>query len=276
MTFTDTDLDDLLAILRQASRDEILPRFRQLAPSDISAKSAHDDLVTEADIRAEKAITAALRDRHPDALVIGEEAIAARPSLRNQLTDAKLAFVVDPVDGTWNFARGLATFGVILSANRLAEPVLGALYDPLFDDAICALEDGPAVYIRKDRTRDTLRLDPAPSPGLTGFLPLNLLPEDKRPAMAAVYPSVNRVLNLRCSCHEFRQMALGHVDFMLSARLTPWDHAAGALIVARAGGVVRMLEGAAYRSDVCDGYLLCARSEEVWHDIAGRLSFLLD
>ncbi|KNG94209.1 inositol monophosphatase family protein [Pseudaestuariivita atlantica] len=276
MPITDAETPRLLSILREAARAEILPRFRALEASQIDTKTTHDDLVTEADTGAERAITAALQAAWPEAVVMGEEAISADPALRDRLPDADLAFVIDPVDGTWNFAHGLATYGVILSANVRAQPVFGALYDPNFDDAITASADGPATYVTADgRTRE-LTIDPTPIPGLTGFLPLNLLPEDKRAAMAATYPGFNRVLNLRCSCHEFRLMAQGHVDFMLSARLTPWDHAAGALIVARAGGVARMLDGSAYRADLRSGYLLCARSEEVWQDVAGRLEFLLD
>ncbi len=274
MTYTSQDTAQFLSILRTAAQDEILPRFRSLAAGDIAVKTAHDDLVTQADTRAERAITTALRSAYPSALVMGEEAISDDPALRDALPDAAQAFVIDPVDGTWNFASGMAIYGVILAAMSHAKPTFGALYDPSFDDAITATADGPALYHAADGSERVLTMDPAPTPGLTGFLPLALLPEEKRAPMAATFPGFNRVLNLRCSCHEFRLMAQGHVDFMLSYRLTPWDHAAGALIVAQAGGVARMLDGGAYRADLRDGALLCARSEDVWQDVAARMSFL--
>lgn len=276
MTIPHSDIEALISVLRDAAQHEILPRFRALSADDIATKSAHDDLVTEADTGAERRISEALRAMYPHALVLGEEAISAEPALRAQIPDADLCFITDPVDGTWNFVHGLATYGVILASTRQAHPVFGALYDPGLDDVILATEDGPAEWRRPGHAPAILRISPDPIPGLTGYLPLSLLPQDKKARMAATFADFHRVLNLRCSCHEFRMMAQGHVDFLLSAGLTPWDHAAGALIVARAGGIVRMLDGTEYRADVTDGYLLCARSEKVWADLAHRLRFLLD
>jgi len=69
---------------------------------------------------------------------------------------------------------------------------------------------------------------------------------------------------LRCSCHEYRLLAQGAAEFVLSDRLNPWDHAAGVLICQRAGGVARMLDGRAYDTSITDGVLLCAGSEAAW------------
>lgn len=93
-------------IVRAAAKSEILPRFRRLRPEDVRVKSAPDDLVTEADLAAEDAISTALARDFPDVLILGEEAVASDPALLDRLPQAELAFVIDPVDGTWNFAAG--------------------------------------------------------------------------------------------------------------------------------------------------------------------------
>ena len=71
-------------------------------------------------------------------------------------------------------------------------------------------------------------------------------------------------------------LAQGHVDFVLSGRLTPWDHAAGALVVQQAGGVSTMLDGSIYSATQRNGYLLSALNASTWSEIQQALSFLLD
>ena len=116
MRFDHRMATDVALMLRDASQAEILPRFRKLAAGAIRAKSSPMDLVTDADEAAERQITRALMDRFPECAVVGEEACAADPSLLNRLGGADLAFVVDPVDGTANFAGGVPLFGCMAAA----------------------------------------------------------------------------------------------------------------------------------------------------------------
>ena len=127
MLLSDADTTLILETVRDAARREIMPRFRALSEADINTKSAPDDLVTAADLAAEALITAQLGRAFPDALILGEEAVAADPNLRDQLADAEMAIIIDPVDGTWNYARGLALFGVILAVicSARAAPTYG-------------------------------------------------------------------------------------------------------------------------------------------------------
>src|SRR4051794_14753313 len=99
-----TGLRTVETLLRDASRAEILPRFRNLAHGAVRMKTGPLDLVTEADEAAERRIEAGLRREFPGCVVIGEEAASADPSLLAELAGAELAFVVDPIDGTANFA----------------------------------------------------------------------------------------------------------------------------------------------------------------------------
>ena len=78
-----------------------------------------------------------------------------------------------------------------------------------------------------------------------------------------------RTLSLMCSCHEYRMLAQGHVDFVLTGpRPAPWDHAAGALITRAAGGVARFLDGEDYSIAHETGVVLMASSEPVWDQVA--------
>ncbi len=276
MPLNDADQTLILETVRDAARREIMPRFRALSDADISTKSAPDDLVTAADLATEALITERLGQAFPNALILGEEAISADPSLRDQLADAEMAIIIDPVDGTWNYARGLALFGVILAVAQFGRPIYGLLYDPVIDDWIVAGEDAATCYANPNNTR-ALRL-PATAPKIKagGYVPLGFLPAPHRPRIATLWPKVGRINSLRCSCHEFRMLAQGHVDFVLSGRLTPWDHAAGALVVQQAGGVSKMLDGSIYSATQRNGYLLSALNASTWSEIQQALSFLLD
>lgn len=267
----------IINLVRRAAKAEILPRFRTLGHADISAKSGRFDLVTEADTAAEAMLARGIQQMFPHALVVGEESVAADPKLRAKIAEAELAFVLDPLDGTWNFAHGLPLFGVILSVTRFGTPVFGLLYDPVMDDWIMAEHDAPAVLSRNLGSDRPLSVAGGGKPeDLSGYINLYLLPEDKQAAMAAILPDFARTLMLRCSCHEYRTLAQGGMDFMISGTLNPWDHAAGVLICRRAGGVVRMMDGRDYNTGIETGYVLAAPDEDSWQALRDKFAFLED
>lgn len=267
----------VIGIVRAAARTCIIPRFQRLGPSDISTKSGPSDLVTLADTEAEAQMTVALQALLPGAVVVGEEAIAADPTLRGQIASADLSIILDPVDGTWNFAKGLPLFGVILAAAARGRPVLGVLYEPIMDDWIVATAGGPAQLVMADGTTRTLSTSGQTKPGaMVGYVPLGLMSRKHREGMMTVFPDFGRITSLRCACHEYRMVTLGHAEFTLSGP-TPhaWDHAAGVLCVQRAGGVARMLDGSDYHAGITKGYVLSAASEAVWNSLAAKFAFLL-
>lgn len=268
--------DAIIAIVRAAARDCILPRFQRLAAADIRTKSGPTDLVTLADTESEAQMTLALRTLLPGALVVGEEAIAADPALRAAIGGADLAVILDPVDGTWNFAKGLPLFGVILAVTVRGRPVMGLLYEPVMNDWIVAVGDGPAQLVMADGTRRVLQTSAETRPGaMVGYVPLGLMPHRDRVAMVAEFPAFGRITSLRCACHEYRMVAQGHAEFTLSGP-TPhaWDHAAGVFCVQRAGGVARMLDGRDYNAGFTSGYVLSAGSEAAWDMLAKKFEFL--
>ncbi|MEM6376416.1 MAG: inositol monophosphatase, partial [Pseudomonadota bacterium] len=265
----------IISLVRRTARAEVLPRFQNLAAGQLDTKSGPDDLVTEADKASEAMLTRGLNVLFPGAFVVGEEAIASKPDMRHQIAEADLAFIIDPIDGTWNFAHDLPLFGVILSATRYGRPVFGLLYDPISDDWIIAHEGDQTCREGEQYRRRSLRLSGQKKLGeLSGFVHLNLLPEHKKPEMAAQFPRFRRVTALRCSCHEYRLLAQGAADFHISGTLNPWDHAAGVLCVQQAGGVAKMLDGEPYNTKFTNGYLLIAPDEDIWEKLQACFAFL--
>jgi len=269
-------MTQVLNLVRRSAKAEILPRFRKSDTLEIQTKSHAMDLVTAADIGAEAMITRGLQRAFPSALIVGEEASANDPSLRARIADAELAFLIDPVDGTWNFARGLMTFGTILAACRFGRPVFGAIYDPLADDVVLADLNGAARFEpARGAARIVKTADPKPLEEMVGIIHLKLFADAHQPEVAALFPKIGKPGSLNCSAHEYRLLAQGAADFILSPQQTPWDHAAGVVICERAGGHAAMLDGTEYSAALTEGNLLVASSKAVWDQVAAHLSFLL-
>ncbi|MDB6453734.1 inositol monophosphatase family protein [Falsirhodobacter sp. 20TX0035] len=232
-----TTRDGLIDAVRRAAREEILPRFRNLSPDAIGMKSGPQDLVTVADTAAERSIAAAARALCPGALIVGEEAVEADPALLDRLATADHAVIIDPIDGTGNFVNGMASFGTILAVTEAGQTVFGLLYDPVGDDWIMATKGQGAWYVRPGQPPRRLTGPRAvPLAEARAFVPLFLYPPDRRAAVAGTLPFFARASDLRCSCHEYRQFALGHAEVIVSPMAKPWDHAAGMLVAAECGG----------------------------------------
>jgi fructose-1,6-bisphosphatase/inositol monophosphatase family enzyme len=272
---TEDRIAAIVTAMRRAARTCILPRFRNLAEGEIGTKSGPADLVTLADTEAEAQIAADLARDWPEARVLGEEGVAADKSLRAEMATADWAVIVDPVDGTWNFAKGLSVFGMIVAVLHRGVPVWAMLYDPIMDDWIAAGTDGPAEMVTAAGRR-VLRTSAEARVGrMNGYVTAGLFPKADQARIVSAFPDFARVTSLRCACHEYRMLVQGHVEFCLSGPVPhPWDHAAGVLAVQRAGGVARFLDGEAYHADRAKGVVLAASSAAVWDDLAARFAFL--
>jgi len=265
----------LVNLVRRAARTEILPRFRSVGQAEATPKTGPGDLVTEADHAAEAMIARGLQRLFPHALIVGEEAVAARPELRDEVAGAELAIIIDPVDGTWNFVHGLPLFGVIVAVTRFGRPVLGLLYDPFADDWILADETAPARLIAASGVERAATTSPGGALGdLHGYVHASLMAQHRQEALYPRLAALGQATSLRCSCHEYRLLAQGAVDFVLSDRLNPWDHAAGVLICQRAGGMARMLDGSDYDSARTEGVLLCAGSAATWSSLRDHFAVI--
>lgn len=274
MRFDTKAARDVAALLRDATKAEILPRFRRLAAGDVRTKSSPLDLVTEADEAAERMIEAALRARFPGCVVVGEEATAADASLLSRLKGADLAFVVDPVDGTANFAAGVPLFGCMAAAFVRGEVVGGWIHDPLGDDTAVALRGEGAWFEDAEghHFADLRVAAPVPLGRMVGAVSWNWLPEPLKSTVAGRLPRLAATLNFRCAAHEYRLVASGHAHLLFYNKLMPWDHAPGWLLHREAGGYSARFDGSAYlASEHVTGGLICAPNKACWQEARDAL-----
>jgi fructose-1,6-bisphosphatase/inositol monophosphatase family enzyme len=255
--------------VREVALAEIAPRFRQLAPSDVIGKpTAEDpsDLVTLADRAAEAQLTSRLPELVPGSSVVGEEAVAADPSLLQRLHGSAPVWIVDPLDGTRNFAAGHGPFGTMVALVERGALLVACIY-LIEDERMFLAERGLGTYC------DGERLAPrVPASGVlkgtayTRYMPDELaIPLQQRAAAHEQLPGVI------CAAHEYTQIAAGRKDYVHYYRLLPWDHAPGALIVREAGGVVRHPDGRDYAVSDTRAPTLLAPDEPTWQRARAEL-----
>ena len=259
MSFSHADLDRLSLIMAEAAETEIMPRFRSLEDGGIREKTGALDLVTDADEQAEWRIRDACAKAFPQALFVGEESVARDKALLSKIKDADLAIIVDPIDGTSNFAWGMPLFGVMAGIVSRGQTVAGLIYDPVGRDWHKGLKGhgawGESV---NGRTRDLRVAKPDQLSEMTGLSSWYLMPEPQRSRTVANLAKTKASFNYRCAAYEYRLIADGLVHFSLHYKLMPWDHAAGVLIHAEAGGYSALFDGSPYAATRHEGGIISA------------------
>ena len=196
----------LIEATRAAARAEILPRFRRLSADDIAEKTNAQDLVTLADTLAEAHLRRAIPSFLPDARIIGEEGVSADPTELDGVTQPGLTVVLDPVDGTWNFARGISVFGTIVAVIEDGQTIFGLLYDPVLDDWIEASRGQGAWYVAGDH-REKLTLGALPVLSeINGLHSAYGLSAEQWQASAALHGRFGRITSLRASLWDYRSL----------------------------------------------------------------------
>ena len=252
-------------ILTEVAAAEIVPRFRRLEAGMIRRKSGPLDLVTEADEIAEVAIGERLARAFPGAVLIGEEAASRDPRVMDRLRDAPLAIVVDPIDGTANFAAGVPLFGAMAAIVVDGEVVALAIHDPLGGPtAIAAKGDGAEILFADGHSQALRVAAPASLAEMTGKAAARHFRPELRERLALRLLGTLASWDYRCAAHEYRMAAGGHCHFLLFNGLMPWDHLPGYLLHREAGGYAARLDGSAYRPTDRDGGMLCAPDRDSW------------
>lgn len=244
--------DAVLTMMREVAAEVITPRFRSLSDAEIMEKNP-GDLVTVADHEAEVLITRRLRAAYPDAVVVGEEATAADPTLLNGLAGLDHWFTVDPVDGTKNFVHGSADHAVMVGEVRAGEIVRGWIWQPEHQQAFVA-ERGAGAYVNGERI-PVREVDAGGA--LVGVT-------SNRSAVGSVLGDLPPLqLSWVCCGVDYPNLATGKADFIAYSHAMPWDHTPGSLLLHEIGGVVRHQDGSAYAPHQTRGGLLAAASPEV-------------
>ncbi len=209
--------------------------------SGVTKKGAID-LVTEADTASEAAILEIIRAAFPDHGVLAEESGAA-PS------PSPYRWIVDPLDGTTNFAHGLAQFAVSIALERAGEILVGIVLNPVTGELFSALQgQGAFLNGRPIRVSATARVDD----GLlvTGFpYDVRERPEPIVARLAACLKASRGVRRLGAAALDLCFVACGRFDGFWEEALKPWDTAAGVLIAREAGSRVTTFANAAYAID---------------------------
>ncbi|WFE25204.1 inositol monophosphatase family protein [Solwaraspora sp. WMMD791] len=263
-------IDEVGQLLRDAAEQAVLPWFRRLSAEHIDEKGP-GDLVTVADRRSEEIITAGLLRLAPDSVVVGEEAVSADADLLHRLRDAGRVWLVDPIDGTANFAAGRRPFVMMVALLDGGQPVASWIYDPVADSLAVARRgagsavDGVPLGVGGNGAAPPLRT-------LRGAVPLKYLPDRVRVTVQAGGDQVGAVLpGQHCAGREHWDIAAGTQDFALFWRTLPWDHVPGTLLVEESGGVARRLDGGPYDFTDDRAGLLVARSEAAWQELQRAL-----
>jgi myo-inositol-1(or 4)-monophosphatase len=264
----DIDIQFLRGILREAGETEIMPRFRMLAAADISEKKSSIDLVTDADISAEKLISKSLLDHFPGALIVGEEAYESDPGILSGLASAELAFVIDPVDGTFNFAAGLPVFGTNLAVVSHGETIAGLIHEPILGDTVMAMKGAGGRLVSRTGNETTLKVAAAlPIAEMIGTISINDIDKSNRRRIGGNLGKTKMAFAYNCSAYEYWMVSSGKVHFIGHHKLMPWDHLAGVLIHAESGGHTAKFDGSPYCPGETSGGILSAPDKDCWHEI---------
>jgi myo-inositol-1(or 4)-monophosphatase len=227
-------MKDLLAFAQESARQAgqlLCDLYRRR--HTVQRKSSDIDLVTEADLAAERLIVDAIRARFPGHAILAEEGLG---DLQEAVGGTPYLWLVDPLDGTVNYAHGYPVWGVSLALVERGQVVLGVSYDPLRDELFTAERGGgawcngkPMQVSSVNRLKDALVA--------TGFAYRRAsLADNNLAELSQVMPRVQGVRRAGAAVLDLAHVAAGRLDAYWEMHLQPWDWAAGWLLIQEAGG----------------------------------------
>lgn len=248
--------------LREAARLAILPRFNVGQPIDADFKAA-DEAVTAADRESEQILHDRLAALIPGANIVGEEAVHFAPRLMAKLSEGT-CWIIDPLDGTGNFAKGQAPFGMLVALADNGRPIAGWIYDPVAD-RLCSAHSGRGAFVDGQLIRSPEWQGDRATVAVTRLF----AQAERRDALIRVLENQFVVTDSpRCAADQYPRVAEGGNDATLFTRTIAWDHAAGVVFLEEAGGVARRQDGSAYRCDDSDAGLIIASCPRRWDAVA--------
>jgi myo-inositol-1(or 4)-monophosphatase len=226
------------------------------------------NLVTEADRSSEEIITSRIKRLFPDHDIMAEEGT-------NVTRGAEYRWIIDPLDGTTNYAHGFPVFCVSMALQRMSQVILGVIYNPMLDELFVAQRgEGAFLQGRKIHVSHTKRL-------AEGFLGTGFpydVRENSRDALAyfdEMIPKAQAIRRAGSAALDLAYLAAGRFDGFWELRLNPWDTAAGWILVEEAGGLVTDFSGNPYvlesPSIVGSNGVLHKELTEVLHRASSRI-----
>lgn len=256
---------EILALMRRVSKTAILPRYQRLSPGDIDEKGIND-FVTIADRESEQMLAEALSRLEPSLAVVGEEAAHEDPAILDALQGP--CWIIDPIDGTRNFASGSPPFGIMIARAEGGLARSGWIYDCL-TERFCSAHLDEGAYI------DGSRITAMPTGQTKPIAAISLVfasAERRKLLQEEIAPHYQLVDIPYCAAEQYPRLALGTNDVSVFERTLAWDHAAGVLWLNEASGKALRPDGSAYLvSETGRTGLLAASNERLWEQLASRL-----
>ncbi|MBN1137444.1 MAG: inositol monophosphatase [Anaerolineae bacterium] len=214
----------------------------------INHKSTVIDLVTEADLASEKLIVAAIRTRFPNHTIQSEEGLGDLGTVvqgcqKQAAHETPYLWLVDPLDGTVNYAHSYPMWGVSLALAEAGKTTIGVVYDPLRDEIFWA-ERGQGSRLNGARLQVSKAARLQESLLATGFpYRAAFLADNNLAEFNAMVPRAQGVRRAGAAVLDLAHVAAGRLDGYWEKHLQPWDWAAGWLLVEEAGGTVTTMDG---------------------------------
>ena len=266
------DPEKIAKYIEEVAHERIVPRFQNLLDGEISTKTGPSDLVTVADVEAEEDLTKIFKDFMPGCLVIGEEAVSKKEISTEALgSEDGYIWVIDPVDGTHNFAHGKPIFGTMVALVKGGQTIQSWIYNIPGDEWAIA-EQGSGVSLQgqmvKYPQQNGKKLNE-----MRCFIGRSFLPKHvKEPVEKVLKEKYGEVDSNKCCAHDYLDILRGNAYVAMYNRVHPWDHLPGALMMSEAGGFIRKWDKSKYGpGDEGHCGVLVTPDEALWNEIYSDL-----
>jgi myo-inositol-1(or 4)-monophosphatase len=231
-----SNIDDCAAVGVEIARDAGRHLLKRLDAGFTVKHKGVVNLVTEADLEAEEIIVSRIRRAFPTHSIMAEEK-------HSNASEGEFFWIIDPLDGTTNYAHGFPVFSVSIGLQAGGELEWGAVYNPFLDELYTARRGAGASC-----NEDSIHVSTVKSLGesllATGFpYDIQTHPKNNLDNFCAFAPRVQGIRRCGSAALDFCAVASGRFDGFWEIKLNPWDCAAGYLIVREAGGVVTNFSG---------------------------------
>ncbi len=223
----------------------------------VDSKSTGYELLTEVDELSEKYLLEAIGEAYPEHAILAEESGATRQ-------ESDFLWVVDPLDGTTNYARGIPIFVISVALRHKGETVLGLVYNPLLDEMFSAVK-GNGAYLNGSRIQVSIRETLREAVLATGF-PYDKAthPDNNANYVAHFVPRVRGLRRMGAAAYDLACVAAGRLDGYWEINLGAWDVEAGNLLVTEAGGEIILLPERRQVSLIAGNRIICS---EIFEEI---------
>lgn len=229
-------LNQLELLIKQHAAEQIMPRYNQVA----YRFKQDGSLVTEADSEMQKAMIVSLQQHWPEYVVLGEEMTETEQQAQLD-SDAKGLWILDPLDGTSNFASGIPVFSVSIALVIKNKVVLGVIYDPNRNEIFSAIKGEGAWLNGESLISKTEResLDQC-----TAQIDFKRLKPEMRVCLSREHPYASQ-RNFGSGALDWCWLAAGRCQINIHGGQKLWDYVAGQLILSEAGGYAKTFAGEA-------------------------------